>query len=106
MFSPSSQLVRQPVLVRIGLYAENLPGFEQTSAQQALPRGVTFVGPPRLFRPPSTEPGEALEYLGRVRARSPHERDQESLSPVWNAPEQAEAGECCCDYAVDGPLCP
>ena len=91
MFSPSSQLVRQPVLVRIGLSGENLPGFEQASAQQTQPRGATFVGPQRPFRPSSTEPGEALEYLDRVRGRSPHERDQDSLSPVQNAPEQAEA---------------
>ena len=101
-----SQRVHQPVLVRIGLSIENLPGFEQASAQQVQPQGATFVGPQRPFRPSSTEPGEALEYLDRVRGRSPHERDQESLSPVRDAPEQGEAGECCRDFVVDGPLCP
>ena len=91
MFSPSSQLARQPVPVRIGLSGENLPGFEQASARQMLPRGVTFVGPPCLCHPPTTEPEEALEHLGRVRGHSPHERDQDSLPPVRNAPEEAEA---------------
>ena len=89
MFSPSSQMVRQPDLVRIGLSGENLPGFAQALAQQVLPQGQTFVGPPCLCHPPSTEPEEALEHLGRVRGRSPRERDQDS--PVRNALEQAEA---------------
>ena len=106
MFSPLSPRVHQPVHDRIGLSIENPPRTEQASEQQTQPLGPTFVGPQRPFRPPSMGLGEALEHLDRVRGRSPHERDQESLPPVRDAPEQEEAGECCRDFVVDGPLCP